>query len=228
MLISIIIPVHNEAKSITGFIEYLNRVFPAGQREIIVVDNGSTDETLSLAQKAGAKIIRMTNASRAAAMNAGARTAAGDVFYFLHADSYPPPGIAAGIINAVTEGCGSGCCRLRFDSSHWLLRFCAWLTRLTVTALRFGDQSLFVSRRVFEAAGWFSENLYIMEDQEIVSRLKQHAPFMVLPQPITTSTRRYQRNGVYRLQALFVVIWTLYYLGVSQARLRRFYKRYVR
>lgn len=226
---SIIIPTYNEAEAIASLLGYLRQA-PADEPapELLVVDGGSTDATVHLARQAGATVLVSPRKGRAAQLNYGARQARGELLYFLHADSYPPPGFLAEVRRAVGQGYGAGCYRLAFDHPHWLLRFSAWCTRLPLTAVRFGDQSLFVRRDLFDRLGGYREDLLVMEDQELVARLRAQAPFRLLPRAVTTSARKYLANGVFRLQSIFTLIVALYHLGVSQRRLVQLYRWLIR
>ncbi|MGI4736941.1 MAG: TIGR04283 family arsenosugar biosynthesis glycosyltransferase [Janthinobacterium lividum] len=229
LTISIIIPTFNEAEAIPHLLDYLHQAtggVPAP--EILVVDGGSTDATVPLARQAGATVLLAPRKGRAAQLNHGAQHARGGLLYFLHADSYPPAGFLAHLRQASAQGYGAGCYRLAFDHPHWFLRFSAWCTRLPLTAVRFGDQSLFVRRELFHRLGGYREDLLVMEDQEIVRRLRAQAPFRVLPHAVTTSARKYLANGVFRLQGIFALIAGLYWLGVSQRRLVQLYRRLIR
>ncbi|WP_151087045.1 TIGR04283 family arsenosugar biosynthesis glycosyltransferase [Hymenobacter baengnokdamensis] len=229
LTVSIIIPTYNEAAAITALLGYLGPAM-AGEPalEVLVVDGGSTDATVLLARQAGATVLASPYKGRAAQLNYGAQQARGEVLYFLHADSYPPPGFLTDVRRTVEQGYEAGCYQLAFDHPHWFLRFSAWCTRLPWTAVRFGDQSLFVRRELFERVGGYRENLQLMEDQEIVGRLRAHARFRVLPRAVTTSARKYLANGVFRLQGIFTLLVVLYYLGVSQHRLVQLYRRLIR
>lgn len=227
--VSIIIPTYNEAPGIGALLAYL-RQDTAGEPdlEIIVADGGSTDDTRELARRAGAAVVRSPRKGRATQLNYGASRASGDILYFLHADSYPPPGFLADMRRAQRQGYGSGCYRLTFDHGHWFLRFSAWCTRLPLLLVRFGDQSLFVHRELFARIDGFREDLLVMEDQEIVRRLQGRGRFLVLPRAVTTSARKYLVNGVFRLQAVFALIAGLYWLGVPQPRLVGLYRWLIR
>ncbi|OGX91140.1 hypothetical protein BEN49_20940 [Hymenobacter coccineus] len=229
MPVSIIIPTYNEAEAIGPLLHYLRRA-TAGEPapELLVVDGGSTDDTARRAQLAGATVLACPRKGRAAQLNYGAQQARGEVLYFLHADSYPPPGFLAEVRGALGQGYGAGCYRLAFDHPHWFLRFSAWCTRLPLTAVRFGDQSLFVRRDLFNRLQGYREDLLVMEDQEFVARLRAQAPFRLLPRAVTTSARKYLTNGIFRLQGIFTLIVVLYYLGVSQRRLVQLYRRLIR
>ena len=227
MAISVIIPAYNEASQIA---ETVSKVFKGGEqhiKEVLVVDGGSTDSTIEIAQKAGAQVIQSPRKGRAAQMNYGAEQAGGEVLYFLHADSHPPLGFASHIVQALEDSCIAGCFQLSFDTEHLLLRFYTWFTRFNVDAFRFGDQSLFIFRKAFFDVGGFREDHFVMEDQEIVRRVKQSYPFKVLDQSVTTSARKYQEVGVLKLQLIFILVFVLYYLGVSQDQLITVYKRLV-
>lgn len=227
-LVSIIIPTYNEAAGIAELVAYLQREAHAGPVEILVADAQSPDGTAAVAAQAGARVLSCPRKGRAAQLNFGAAAAQGSILYFLHADTYPPPGFLAAVRAAVAAGAGSGCFRLRFDSRHWFLRLSAWCTRFDVDAIRFGDQSLFVQRAVFGQAGGYREELVVMEDQEIIGRLRRHGPFRVLPQAVTTSARKYHQNGIFRLQAIFTLLAALHWLGVPQPRLVQLYRRCIR
>ncbi|MBO3271924.1 TIGR04283 family arsenosugar biosynthesis glycosyltransferase [Hymenobacter defluvii] len=226
--VSIIIPTFNEADSIAELVRCLRAATVGDEVEILVADGQSPDATAALAQAAGARVVVCPRKGRAAQMNHGAHMATGEILYFLHADTYPPAGFLADIRQALAQGYRSGCYRLAFDHPHWFLRANAWFTRFPWTVVRFGDQSLFVSRALFAQIGGFREDLLVMEDQEIIVRLKAQGPFRVVPRTVTTSARKYLDNGVYRLQGLFTSIAMLYWVGVSQENLVRFYRFFIR
>jgi rSAM/selenodomain-associated transferase 2 len=228
IMFSIIVPTYNEADQIATT---LNKVYAASEDyeiEIIVVDGGSSDETIMIAEQHGATTFTSERKGRAAQMNKGATVAKGEILYFLHADSIPPQGFLRQIIEAYNNGAKSGCFRLAFDYDHWFLKANSWFTRFNVNAVRFGDQSLFVTKDVFEKSGGFREDLLMMEDQEIIHRLKKHGKFKVLDDVVITSARKYLDNGVYRMQWIFYRIWALYYLGYSQERLLKLHRRLIR
>ncbi len=160
-------------------------------------------------------------------MNAGAQVAKGSILYFLHADSLPPQNFVSDIMKAVSSKCYSGCYRLKFDYSHWFLKANCWFTRFDVNAVRFGDQSLFVTKEIFQRIGGFDENLMMMEDQEIIKRIRKHSRFTVMKDVVITSARKYIDNGIYRMQGIFFTIWFLYYSGCSQERLLKLYRRLI-
>lgn len=223
--ISIVIPVYNEEAVIAATIQKLNH--PLVQ-EIIVVDGGSTDHTVSTAEEMGCKVIRSDTKGRAAQMNAGAKVAISPILYFLHSDTLPPKNYAVCITQAIRSGADYGCFTLQFDDEDPILKILAHFTRLKMKWVRFGDQSLFVKKSVFEKVGGFDESLSVMEDQEIYHRLGKVGEFKLLKESVTTSARRYREIGKLKLQFYFSLIFLGYYLGVSQKTLIHFYKNHLR
>jgi len=227
-MISIIIPAYNEADQIGKTISRIREVNGQHAIEIIVVDGGSNDQTISIAEKSGAITLLSEKRGRAAQMNKGASVVKGEIFYFLHADSIPPKNFTDHITDALQRGHSCGCFRLRFDLRHWFLKAICWFTRFDINAIRFGDQSLFVTRDVFIKIKGFNEGLLIMEDQEIIHRIRKHGKFKVMNATVTTSARKYRDNGIFRMQAIFFRIWLLYYLGYSQEHLLNLYRKLIR
>lgn len=229
MKISVIIPTYNEEACIGAVIDAV--VDRAGVRffEILVADGGSTDSTRKAVAATSAQWIVCPQKGRAAQMNYGASQASGELLFFLHADSLPPQNFLLCSLNAVKAGADAGCFRLRFDSPNFFLKFNAWFTRFKVNAVRFGDQGLFLSRPVFERSGGYREDHIVMEDQEMVVRLRKGgARFVVLPQHMITSARKYLDNGPMRLQCIFFLIWWHYYRGRSQKFLVELYQRKIK
>jgi rSAM/selenodomain-associated transferase 2 len=226
-MISIIIPTFNEADQIKTTIAQLMRISEGQNFEIIVSDGGSTDNTVALAKHAGATVVSSPRKGRAAQMNTGATLAKGEILYFLHADTIPPEGYLTDITEAVAKGYPAGCYTLSFDYPHWFLKANCWFTQFDVNAFRFGDQSLFVSKTAFEQLGGFCEQHIVMEDQELIKRLRKYVRFKVVKKPVVTSARKYIENGVYKTQGIFFIIYFLYVAGFSQERLVRTYKKLI-
>ncbi len=228
-MISIIIPTYNEEINIADLIAEIKKKDTNNLvNEIIVVDSQSTDRTVSIASNAGATVAVCEKKERAAQMNCGASVANGEIFYFLHADSIPPKNFTLHILNAFKTKYISGCFRLAFDYDHWFLKANCWFTRFDVNAVRFGDQSLFITKKVFNQCNGFDETLLLMEDQEIIHRIKKYGKFIVMNGVVKTSARKYIDNGIYRTQAIFFKIWCMYYLGYSQEDLAKLHLKLIK
>lgn len=229
-MISVIIPTLNEQHHIADTVHYIRN----GENgrlitEIIVSDGGSLDFTVQEAKKAGAdRVVISDKKGRSAQMNFGASFARGEIFYFLHADTLPPPSFASEIAEAVNKNYHAGCYLLSFDHKHWFLKANCWFTRFDVNSFRFGDQSLFIRSKTFQQSGGFCERHQVLEDQEIINRLKKIGRFIIIQKPVITSARKYLENGVFQTQAVFFLIYLMYQLGASQSRLMHTYKRFIR
>ncbi len=221
--VSIIVPTLNEAQGIEQLLGFLQATVDA---EILVVDGGSTDGTPERAAACGVTVVASPK-GRAIQMNMGARAAHSDVLYFLHADTFPPKTVISDIQAAVANGAEAGSFTIRFDHPHPLLRITATLVN-NVKHIRLGDQSLFVTRVAFERVSGFDETCIVMEDADIVKRLRKQVNFSLQPTIVTTSARKFLENGVVRLCIIFYVIYIMYMLGFSQQTLLTTYKRLIR
>jgi len=227
MTISIIIPTLNEAENIGALLHHLYENSTAENiADIIIVDGGSSDNTVQIAREQGARVLE-SGKGRARQMNAGAAVASGDHFYFLHADTLPPENYDACILHAVAEGYCAGSFLHRFDHDHWILRFISHILN-TTTRVRFGDQSLFVEHNIFLDVKGFDETNIIMEDSDIVRRISAQYPFTTVDCAVVTSARKFRENGELRLFLIFFLIYTLYEFNVSQRRLLWLYKALIR
>lgn len=224
MPLSIIIPCLNEAEGIGESLQSLAPLRARGA-EIVVVDGGSTDSTLEIARPLADQVITAPR-GRALQMNAGAARARGDLLLFLHADCRLPP-VADGLIidglNRAHKTWG------RFDvtltGTDPLLRVVGAMMNLRsrVTGIATGDQGLFVTRSLFEAAGRYPD-IALMEDIAICKTLNQYGKPLALRHRLTVSGRRWEKHGVLRT---IVLMWRLrfqYWLGANPNELA---KRYV-
>lgn len=206
-MISIIIPVYNEEARLPALLKHLETSSSGYISEIIVVDGGSTDKTARIAQsKINVKYVN-SERGRAVQMNTGAKNAGSNIFYFLHADSFPPLNFDALIVEEIENGNKAGCFQMKFDKDHWWLNLMGWFTRFNHISCRGGDQSLFVEKELFNKTKGFDESYRVYEDNDFIKRLYQNGDFTVIKSWVITSARLYERMGVWQTQLLFAQIY---------------------
>ncbi len=225
--ISIIIPVLNEADTIASLLKHISaNSTTCNLQELIVVDGGSEDNTAEIAKNCSATVIT-SKKGRARQMNTGAHYASGQILYFLHADTLPPKDFDKHILGAVAKGAEVGCFRMKFDSDSLFLRSFAYLSRINHTLCRGGDQSLFITKAIFEKENGFDEHYLIYEDSEFIGRLYKTREFFVLPQKVITSARKYRQIGIFKVQFHFAMIHLKNYLGIPPEELYNYYKKHL-
>jgi len=218
MRLSIVIPALNEAAYIGDSLQPLQAMRARGH-EVILVDGGSDDDTLRLAQPLVDRCLTAPT-GRARQMNAGAAGASGDIVWFLHADTRAAPASDRIILSACsTPGCW-GRFDVRLSGRQPLLRLVERLMNLRsrLTGIATGDQGLFVSRALFEAVGRFPE-IPLMEDIELSKRLRRVRRPLCLRQQLVSSSRRWEKHGIVRTIGLMWYLRLAYFLGVPAERL---------
>lgn len=215
------VPVLNEAPRLGRM---LYQLLQQDLTQIVVVDGGSRDGSLSVAQGIAATesrlVSRLSDPGRARQMNAGTAAVSADVVCFVHADTDLP----ADAVDQIRVAIGTGACwgrfDVRFDNDHPLLNIVAWAMnqRSALTGICTGDQALWVQRELFNRMGGFAA-LPLMEDIELSTRLKRiNTPFRIRT-PVVTSARRWLDNGVMRTVLLMWWLRLLFWLGVPADRL---------
>jgi rSAM/selenodomain-associated transferase 2 len=221
--LSIIIPVLNEGDGIAAALDALAHLRAVGT-EVIVVDGGSRDATVERAQLRADRVILATR-GRALQMNAGAQRASGDVLLFLHADTRLPAEADRVVLNGLDQSRRVwGRFDVKIDGRSRLLPVVAWLMRLRsrLTGIATGDQAIFLRRDAFQAVGGFPA-VALMEDIAICKRLKRLGRPLCLRACVTTSGRRWEKNGVL---STILLMWRLrfaYFLGADPKQLARQY-----
>jgi rSAM/selenodomain-associated transferase 2/rSAM/selenodomain-associated transferase 1 len=221
--ISIIIPTFNEEENILSCLAGTRH---APNVERIVVDGGSRDRTREIASSCGAKVLTAPT-GRARQMNAGAEAAQGSLLLFLHADTRLPEEYAAMVRHTLSRpGVAAGAFEFRLHASSPGLRFIEraanWRSRYL--QLPYGDQAIFLRSALFREMGGYRD-MPIMEDFELIQRLKKRGRIFTVPIPAITSARRWQKLGVWQTTLRNYGIVIAYHLGISPRGLRRFAKR---
>jgi uncharacterized protein len=219
--ISIIIPVLNEAEAIAKTITQAQ----AANTEIIVVDGGSSDDTVAIARSLGVQVIS-SPLGRATQMNAGAAVATGEILLFLHGDTLLPADFTQQVRQTLAlPKYVAGAFELQIDSKLPSLRLVERLVqwRSRYLQMPYGDQAIFLRAKVFWQMGGFAE-LPIMEDFELMQRLRCRGAIALVSQPVLTSARRWKKLGVWRTTLINQLILLGYYWGVSCDRLARWYR----
>lgn len=221
--LSVIIPALDEAAAITGLLDDLAPLRVQGH-EVIVVDGGSTDDTARIARPRVDRVLTATH-GRAVQMDAGAQAAAGEVLWFLHADTRVPPAAADCLLQACDAGRDWGRFDVRLSGRRWPLRLieAAMNLRSRLSGIATGDQGIFVRRSLFDAAGGFPA-IALMEDIALSRALRRRARPACLRRPrLLTSSRRWERHGIARTILLMWRLRLAYALGASPERLARRY-----
>ena len=201
---SIIIPAYNEEALLAATIRAVEAAMPAlgVPAEIIVVDDGSTDRTAAIARQYGVRVVSVRLRHIAAARNAGAREATGDVLFFVDADTIVPQGILRSAADAIERGAVGGGAGAKQDTDDprwaavalavatWIMRRLAWAAGCFV----------FVRRDVFERVGGFDERYFASEEIHLSRAVKKHGRFVILRDKVITSGRKarlFSRRAVF-------------------------------
>ncbi len=223
--VSVIVPVLNEAALICDF---LRRIRNLGAKvEIIVVDGGSSDETIPLAKPFADQVIEAPR-GRAAQMNAGAAVAKADVLWFLHADLRPPQGAIERVRAALADpALVGGCFRLRYPRREWIYRVSDSLGNIGVSifGISLGDHGIFCRRAAFVRAGGYPI-VPILEDAELYGRMRRQGRMRQLEGTIISDPRTFEAWGRYRTTATYFLILLLYATGLPISWLYRIYRSF--
>ena len=220
MTVSVIIPTLNEAVCLPETLRCLRAQKP---HEVLVSDGGSTDATCELARAADRVLVGARG--RAVQMNRAAAEATGDVLLFLHADCWLEDGALSAAERLLGKrGTAAGCYRMTVSDPKPIYRVidCCATARVRLTGLIYGDQGLFVERRLFQRIGGFPP-LRLMEDVFISRTLRRHGRIVVAPRRIFVSPRRWKDQGVIQQTLRNWTLTALAAVGVHPDRLAAFY-----
>lgn len=229
MKLTVIIPTLNEEAFIGRTLELL--LTPENVKnkvEVIVVDGGSTDKTVSIAETFPVKVVSCDERGRAVQMNLGANLASGEYLYFVHADTRVLPGFFEDLKKVKDQGLRAACYRFKFDKDSRALRFNAYFTRFNRMFCRGGDQTLFMCKDLFEELGGFDTSYVIMEDFDIVRRIKKKTRFHIIPKSVTVSARKYEHNSYFRVNRANLIAYWMFLLGYPSERIKQHYHSAIR
>jgi rSAM/selenodomain-associated transferase 2 len=206
--ISVVIPARNDAEALGRTLDWLHASAP-GAFEIVVAASGARKAT-ERAVAGRARLLWPEGSTRAQLMNAGAAAATGDVLFFLHADSFPPPAafslMRGKLDDPRTIG---GAFEHLFAEPGWSLRAITWINRIRYRLTRnyYGDQGIFVRAAEFHAAGRYPD-VALMEDLMLSQRLRRRGRYVLITTPLSTSGRRFLARGPWR--TFFTIVWLLF------------------
>ena len=220
--LSIIIPTLNEAPNLPATLDSIGEL--GDDLEVIVVDAGSTDATIAIAQQRGCRVF-VGNPGRGKQMNAGAAIATGQSLLFLHADTRLPVGYRIEIERVLATPVSVGAFPLAIDAPGFVLRViesgAAFRSRLL--QMPYGDQGLFFRAADFYAQGGFRQ-MAIMEDYDLVARMRKLAKIGMANKPVQTSARRWLKQGALRTTVVNQICVMAYHLGFSDQTIARLYR----
>ena len=222
MLVSIIIPVLNEEQSVKSLLQQL-QIYRQQGHEVIVVDGGSDDETVSISKPLADKVIT-SYAGRAKQMNKGVAESTNEVLWFLHADTSIPENVIENIQKSLVKR-DWGRFNIKLSGAQFLFRIIEKMIniRSRLSGVATGDQGIFVKRNMFESVGGYSE-IPLMEDVALSYKLKTISQPACIKETLTTSSRRWEKNGIIKTILLMWYLRFLYWIGVTPDKLAKLYR----
>jgi glycosyltransferase involved in cell wall biosynthesis len=210
-MLSFIVPAYNEERELPSTLSAICAAAAASSEpyEIIVANDGSTDTTAAVAANGGARVVTIHRRQIAAARNAGAREARGDILFFVDADTRISPAHVIGVQGALAAGCAGGGARVTIDGlvPLWGRVFARVFAAFYCTVANLGAGAfLFTTRKNFDRAGGFDEQLFAGEEIYFSQALKRLGRFRVLADPVVTSGRKLRMHSARKILGLSVGI----------------------
>lgn len=221
--ISVIIPTLDERRALPRALASATGI---PNVEVIVADGGSGDGTVEIARDWGCRVIS-TSTGRARQMNRGAEGSLSDYLVFLHADTRLPQGFEGGVRETLTDPrVAAGAFQLRIDGARGFLCLieAGANRRSRYLQMPYGDQAIFVRTELFREVGGYPD-LPIMEDFELIRKLRRRGRIAVAPYSVLTSGRRWKDLGILRTTLLNQIVVLAYLAGVQPTRIASWYRR---
>lgn len=207
--ISFVIPARNEELLLGRTLDQLSIAARniAKPYEIIVVDDASTDHTAEIARSHGARLVSVELHNIAAVRNAGAAVASGELFIFLDADTLMPESTLRAIVKVVERGAVGGGASVRFDGRlNWMQTYLAIV--FGILWQRLGGWAagccVFARRSAFHAVGGFNPRFFAAEEREITRALQKVGRFVIVWEPVLTSSRKLRLFSAWSITKLAV------------------------
>ncbi len=220
--VSIIVPVLNEADNIESFLQKLQPFRQRGH-EVILVDGKSSDNTCQIARPYVDRMLSVTR-GRARQQIIGAKMATGEVFVFLHADTVLPEQADVLILQALEQSAAWGRFNIHLSGQHWMFRIIEFMMnwRSCLSGIATGDQAIFIHRNLYRDSGGIPQ-IELMEDIEFSKRLIKFSRPACIRKPVCSSSRRWQKQGIFKT---ILFMWSLrlqYFFGVKPELLHKKY-----
>ncbi len=225
MLYSIIIPTFNESQNIAKTIKHIQKIGFGYDFEIIVSDAESSDNTIEIAKNSGAKVFISDKKGRSGQMNYGVKQAVGDIYYFVHADCLPNSVCFLEIEKALKNGFDCGSFTTKFDSNKLILKFNSFFTRFNYLYFRGGDQTIFITKKLWSIIGTYNSEMLIMEDYDFLNRLYRFGKFKLIQKPTLVSSRKFDNNSYFKVQIAFLKIVKMFKKNASQPEMIATYNK---
>ena len=225
MKLSVVIPILNEEARLKDLLPELCKREEQDIELIIVDTKNSCDDSASICSQHEVIYHKESCVGRAAQMNFGAQKSSGDVIMFLHADVLPPLGFYNEIKEAINNGNQMGFFAYDFLPTNKWLSINASFTEKDGLFAGGGDQCQFISRDTFEKLGGFDEYFVIMEDFDLMRRVRKNKiPYSIIPKRATVSSRKYAKNSYLKVNAVNFFVFMLFKLRVKPESLQKIYK----
>ncbi len=223
---SFIIPVLNEESFFVEQTKIFTSLLEQGH-EVIVVDGGSTDQSVVIAEQIGCICIS-TNPSRGHQLHIGAKKSSNQILVFMHADTLLPPSGLGNIRNVMEKANNYwGRFNVVFTNQKLVFKVIAWFMnkRSCLTGIVTGDHTFFMKREIYFNSGGFSD-IPIMEDIELSKKLRKYSRPVCLSEKVITSSRKWEQQGVLKTILLMWYLRLLFYVGVPAEKLaKRYYSK---